>query len=107
MVPAKIKWAPHQPSAKEVEEHEARWHLPPRTWCAHCVMGRCISDQHRTSDLQDWDTRLASVHIDYFFMGNKEEDVLPMLAIRVQPTRVIAGQVVTEKGAARDALEYL
>ena len=32
---------------------------------------------------------------------------MPMLAFRVQPTRVIAGQVVTEKGAARDALEYL
>ena len=106
-VQAKVKWAPHQPTRQEIEDHEARWHLPPRTWCASCVVGRCISDQHRTSDQLDWETRLPGIHIDYFFMGQKEEDVLPMLAVRLKPTRVLAGTTVSAKSDVRDAVEFL
>ncbi len=36
---------PIRPSEAEVDEH-CKTHLPYRSWCAHCVMGRGVGTQH-------------------------------------------------------------
>ena len=44
-VPAKAMKAPEEPTAKEREEHNAT-HIPFRSWCRHCVIGRAQNASH-------------------------------------------------------------
>ena len=37
---------PRLPTREEREEHE-KHHLPYRTWCTHCVKGKCKEVAHR------------------------------------------------------------
>ena len=40
---------PEQPTATEIAEHNLT-HLPPRSWCPHCVRGRGKSLAHKQRD---------------------------------------------------------
>eukprot|EP00971_Amphidinium_carterae_P105682 2092810-Amphidinium_carterae.1 len=44
---AKVLKGLDQPTAVEVEQHEAQGHLPYRRWCPQCVSGRGVGQQHR------------------------------------------------------------
>ena len=61
--PVKMATDPGKPTERQVEEHR-RTHLPYRSWCRWCVLGRGRGLQHRA--------RLGSivpiVGIDYFFL---------------------------------------
>eukprot|EP00971_Amphidinium_carterae_P154558 3065176-Amphidinium_carterae.1 len=46
---AKVLKGPEQPTAAEIEQHEAQGHLPYRRWCPQCVSGRGVGQQHRRS----------------------------------------------------------
>ena len=37
-IPAKALPSPTQPTRKEIQEHVLT-HLPPRSWCRHCLRG--------------------------------------------------------------------
>ena len=39
--------APHEPTAEEIEEHNASGHAHYRAWCPHCVAGKGKADSHR------------------------------------------------------------
>ena len=105
----RVRWAPPKPTEKELDEHEARAHIPSRSWCPHCVMGRSISSQHRTQvhDQQEKEERLPTMHLDYYFQGNREEDVLPMLAIKFKPTRTVVSSAVEAKGVTEHAVKVI
>ncbi len=41
-----------KPSQKMIDDHE-RTHLPFRSWCKHCVMGRAQEHPHRKIEKED------------------------------------------------------
>ena len=45
--PAQLLPAPTFPSVKKIEEHNLA-HLPYRSWCKYCIMGRRPNATHRT-----------------------------------------------------------
>ena len=66
---------PAQPSAEDVRKHRACGHLPFRSWCPECVMGRAKEDPHKRKEEH---TDIPFFMCDYCFMGTKEtpsEDV--------------------------------
>jgi hypothetical protein len=52
------------PPAKEVEEHRCS-HIPFRSWCKWCMMGRGLGLQHRGGSAQ---SSVPVVGLDYFFI---------------------------------------
>ena len=58
----KIKRSPKLPTADEVEGHECT-HIPYRSWCKWCVMGRGRGEPHH----QGQDSAVPVIGLDYFF----------------------------------------
>ena len=59
---------PKSPSPDEVAEHNLN-HLPYRSWCRHCVKGKCKENSHRRSEDEP---KMNEVHFDYAFLRNLE-----------------------------------
>ncbi len=75
--PLKVAPSPDQPTAEQVELHRTKGHIPYRSWCKWCVMGRGIGQPHQKSG----DSALPIVGIDYFFItsgGVKKRDELEL-----------------------------
>ena len=64
------KHDPRQPNQHEKEEHEMT-HLPFRSWCRYCVMGRGREEDCRKS--MEEERQVPEVHLDYMFMGDEKE----------------------------------
>ena len=82
---------PLKPSAQEVDEHNVT-HLPYRSWCNHCVRGRgrALAHHRVREDADDKARRRPRVSVDYFYLGRREEECLPLLAILEQRTFSVA-----------------
>ena len=61
--PVKVSADPRLPSAEEVETHRCD-HIPYRSWCKWCVMGRGRGEQHRQAEAPT----IPRVGIDYFYI---------------------------------------
>ena len=59
-----------EPSAQEIEDHQTT-HLPYRSWCPHCVRSEALADLHRRTAEPPGAKRIATVSVDYFFMGSQ------------------------------------
>ena len=57
---------PLQPTARQVAEHRVS-HMPFRTWCKHCILGRGRGTPHRRGP----GSALPVIGVDYFFMTVK------------------------------------
>ena len=55
---------PGQPTKKQVEEHRTRGHMPFRSWCRWCCLGRGRSMQHHAKE----GSVIPIVGLDYFFL---------------------------------------
>ena len=55
---------PGQPSHKQVEEHRTRGHIPFRSWCLWCNLGRGRGQSHQKRP----GSAIPIVAIDYFFL---------------------------------------
>ena len=66
--PLKTAPSPTMPSAAEVEEHRIS-HIPFRSWCRECVIGRGLGEQRRRH--QQRDHKIAIVGVDYFYIATK------------------------------------
>ena len=66
--PLKQAPSPSMPSAAEVEEHRVT-HIPYRSWCRECVMGRGLGEQRGRHHQREHD--IAIVGVDYFFITAK------------------------------------
>ena len=117
--PIKMAPDPGKPTERQIEEHR-RIHLPFRSWCRWCVLGRGRGIQHRA--------RLGSiipiVGIDYFFLTGggiklREEldktdeevnearargELTKCLIVRCYASKAIFGHVVPCKGIDEDNL---
>ena len=61
--------SPEQPTEAEIREHEVT-HLPPRSWCPHCVRGRAVNAPHHARSGEAREThRLPTLSVDFFFMA--------------------------------------
>ena len=86
---------PRQPSQQEKEEHEMT-HLPFRSWCRHCIMGRGREEDCRKS--MEEERQVPEVHLDYMFMGDeRERKTLAFLVARERETRAVLSTVVPRK----------
>ena len=58
------------PTRAEVEDHMVS-HLPFRSCCTHCVKGKAVTGQHRSS--QEEKSEVNKVHMDYMFFEKKKQ----------------------------------
>ena len=104
--------SPHQPSQREVEEHEVT-HCPPRSWCEHCVGGQSRDEPHRLVKGEFADSSVVRVAMDYCFFTEdvvaEESDHVDKTTARVSMTvlvfvesmcRSIWAYAVQSKGAS-------
>ncbi len=63
--PTRVVTNPEDPTHDMIEQHRAAGHLPYRSWCRWCVLGRGIGSQHRTTEST---SSVPRVGIDYFFI---------------------------------------
>ena len=68
----RVKRRPDMPTTQDIDEHFPL-HLNYRSWCAHCVAGRGVSDRHMSGDKSE-EPLGVTWHADYAFMKNDEED---------------------------------
>ena len=98
-IPAKALPSPTQPTRKEIQEHVLT-HLPPRSWCRHCLRERETSLPHFRSKTEG-EHVVPTVSIDYFFMGpsgqEEAQGVLPMLAVKSHESRMTFARCGTER----------
>ena len=68
--------SPDQPSAEKVEKHRVDGHLPFRSWCKQCILGRGLGTPHTSVSSE---SLVPIVGMDYYFItkeGIKRRDEL-------------------------------
>ena len=60
----------HGPTEQEIDEHMIT-HIPFRSWCPFCVMGKACSSDHRR--IKEPHGSIPVVSIDYGYMGEGGE----------------------------------
>ena len=114
----KVAVDPGQPTKKQVEEHRTRGHVPYRSWCRWCNLGRGRSLQHHKKDTPI----IPIVGMDYFFLtetGTKTRkelgmsdvelaearargDVIKCIIIRCLKSKAVFSHVIPVKGVDED-----
>ena len=59
-----------QPTAEEIELHEVA-HVPFRSWCKFCIMGKGVASAHHIG--ASTDSLVPIIIVDYAFMGSTNE----------------------------------
>ena len=73
----KVAVDPGQPTKKQVEEHRTRGHVPYRSWCRWCNLGRGRSLHHRAKATPV----VPIVGLDYFFLA--ESGIKPRAELKM------------------------
>ena len=89
--------SPKEPTPAQREKHHLT-HVPCDDGCPHCVARRRPNDQHRHRKLED-DRQQPLLVGDYAFIRNTGDDqLIPVLVIRLKPMGVYMAAVVPCKG---------
>ena len=101
---------PGAPTQAEIDEHEVD-HLPFRSWCECCVMGRGTGEQHRPGP----SSRIPVISFDYLFIAQSkifterelgEEEAkaaaVKVLVVKDARSKTIFAHVVRRKGVDDD-----
>ena len=102
-VPPRMFASPTAPSRQEAQEH-AITHLPFRSWCPFCLMGKAKCSPHRRG-IDHSDDAIPMVAFDYCFMGETEQpdmDNIKILVGRDRKSRCYAVIPVPQKGVDHD-----
>ena len=111
---------PGQPSHTQVEEHRTRGHIPYRSWCRWCNLGRGRGQQHRARP----SSLIPVVAIDYFFLieagvklrseleltdealqeARAKGEIVKCLAVRCLKYKAVFAHVVPCKGADENGI---
>ena len=80
----KVRMNPKNPTSREKQEHEDEGHAVYRSWCAACVEGRGVVEQHRTEllDEEERERTTPIVAFDYGFLTQEDADTFPVLICR-------------------------
>ena len=87
---------PYVPTEAEREEHD-KTHQPWRSWCPDCVGGGAVSQPHHPAPEDPTNARLPHVLMDYFFMGQDDAKVLPMIGLKERQCKMKFAHMVEEK----------
>ena len=88
---------PKLPSKQEVDKHNIT-HLPYRSWCPHCIMGKGKAASHfRLPEREDG---IPEVHVDYCFMWTKGSAMATILVAKEKATKSTLSTVVPMTGAS-------
>ena len=88
---------PGAPTQAEIDEHEVD-HLPYRSWCECCVMGRGTGEQHRTGP----SSRVPVISFDYLFISQSKiftEDELGEEEATAAAVKVLVAKGTKSKAA--------
>ena len=90
---------PIQPTDEERREHEIS-HIPYRSWCGDCVRGKGLTSAHRrhSQGEEEKEQRRPLIALDYFYLGQDEEQSLPILAMVEEKTGRTYAICMPEKG---------
>ncbi|CAL1139547.1 unnamed protein product, partial [Cladocopium goreaui] len=105
-----VKKEPHQPSQAEVDEHESTGHVVHRSWCLHCKRARVTADRHVPKELDEPETQLPTLSLDYFYMNQDQvadEATLPSIVVKCHKTKRFWASVLPGKGADAFAIAWL
>jgi hypothetical protein len=93
------------PTPEEREQHMIA-HEPFRSWCAHCVRGKCVAGPHRNKAREPG--ALSTLHCDYCFLvkqrAGENEDVYdarrgsPIMVAYDSQSRSLMAHYVVRKG---------
>ena len=107
---AKSNTVQNLPSQSEIDEHMLT-HVPFRSWCRFCVMGKSVAAPHRRVDKSD--ETIPTVSIDYAFLNEKQEvdtredSGMPILVIKDRKSGMMQSRVVPAKGNDKFAIKRL
>ncbi|CAK0857324.1 unnamed protein product [Prorocentrum cordatum] len=99
-VPARVVKDLEAPTKEEIEQHNIG-HIPYRSWCRHCVMGRGRSAAHRMLEAEKSHV-IPTVGHDYGFLGRDDNPVMPMLVGKSFRTLWLGAAIVPCKGDASE-----
>ena len=85
--------APRTPSRAEREAHDVT-HMPYRSWCRFCVMGRGVERRHEARPAER-DADRPKVHVDYAYLSG---DSTPVLVAKDRRTGLTFAAAVSRKG---------
>ena len=88
---------PLPPTALEIEEHNVA-HVPYRSWCERCVGGKDRTAAHPSSAGFKLEEKRPVIAMDYFYLGKREDDSLPILGIVEEGTRRCFSVTLPSKG---------
>ena len=88
---------PRLPSRKEIDDHQLAAHLPYRSWCAFCVMGKGKAAPHFAQSRPDG---LPELHLDYCFMSTEDKPLATILVAKEKTSKMLMATVVPLKGAS-------
>ena len=88
---------PRLPSRKEVDDHHLAAHLPYRSWCAFCVMGKGKSASHFKQTREDG---LPELHLDYCFISTEGKPLATILVVKEKFSKMMMAIVVPLKGGS-------
>ena len=89
---------PRLPSRKEMDDHSLAAHMPYRSWCTFCVMGKGKTAPHLKQ--QQREDGLPELHVDYCFMSTKGHPLATILVAREKTSKMMMATVVPLKGAS-------
>ena len=93
----RVKRGPKDPTAEEIEEHNA-CHVPYRSWCPHCVAAAGKASAHHRGPERD-EPAVPYHHVDHWFMRDERGgNSVPVVVIKDSDTKAIGAHVVTQKG---------
>ena len=81
-----------------MKEHEESGHIPYRSWCPHCVMGRGKEMDHRRRKAEE-EGGIPEYHMDYCFPGDDIEHKLTILVVIERYSKMKRAIVVPNKGS--------
>ena len=85
------------PTQAEIDENSTS-HLPWRSWCGACGGGGAVARPHHPTPEDPEGARLPHVLMDYFFMVEDENKVVPMLGLIERQSKVKFAHRVEEEG---------
>ena len=103
----KVAPSPYAPSRQQRAEHNVT-HCPFRSWCAHCVAGKCKSTPHSVKTGKKDQSDLPNIGVDYAFMSDKGDQAgtkigeIKILGIEYDESKYTSAAPVPQKGIDGD-----
>ncbi len=99
----KMRKDTHEPTEEVRKAHEARGHVPYRSWCRACIAGRMPNWAHTSSPEPRTRREVPEVHGDYlFFRDTKGAESVATLVLKERDRLSLAAHVIPMKGGASD-----